>query len=692
MIEAPLAAMMEHVMLMHGDKRNDPFYWLRERDNPAVIEYINQENEYFDQIMQPLSKVRQNLYQEMKARIKEDDSSPPFKERNYYYYKRYEATLEYPFYCRKYQDLKNPEQVYLDANVLAKGHEYFNIGNIDFSENEQKLAYSYDTQGGRVYTIIIEDAITKKVHETLANTTGDFVWANNDQTLFYTTQDPDTLRPDKVWRHTLGSRQQEDTLIYEETDDTFSLDLGKTQSRDYILISAHQTVSSEYKLIPADRPEEQPKTFLERQRGHEYSLDHLNHQFYVLSNDQAPNFRLMVTPESTPEPKYWKELVKTSSESLLEDLVLYDNLFVLQQRTKGLTQFVVLDYQQPHQVSYTIDMPDESYAAWLDVNVDPKQPTLRYQYNSMAQPNLTVSYDLIERTKTILKVQPVLGEFDADKYQVERHWAPAKDGQLIPISLVYHKDFPPAPTQPLLLYGYGAYGISLEARFSSERLSLLNRGVTFAIAHVRGGEELGRPWYEEGRLLKKENSFNDFIACAEYLINKKYTRPEKLMAMGGSAGGLLMGAVMNKRPELFSAVIAAVPFVDVVTTMLDKDIPLTTGEFDEWGNPEDKTYYQYILGYSPYDNVQKKAYPHLLVTTGLHDSQVQYWEPAKWVAKLRRYKTNDTITLLKTNTKAGHAGASGRFEYLKEIADEYAFLLGIQDLVPADQLQGKSSS
>lgn len=691
MIEAPLAAMIEHAMIMHGHQRNDPFYWLRERDNPAVIEYINQENEYFDQVMQPLAKVRQDLYQEMKARIKEDDSSPPFKERNYYYYKRYEATLEYPFYCRKYQDLKNPEQIYLDANVLAKGHAYFNIGNIDFSENEQKLAYSYDTQGGRVYTIIIEDAITKKVHDTLINTTGDFVWANNNETLFYTTQDPDTLRPDKVWKHILGSRQQEDTLIYEESDDTFSLDLGKTQSREYILISAHQTMTTEYKLIPADRPEEQPKTFLARQRGHEYAVDHLNHQFYLLTNDQAPNFRLMVTAENTPEQKHWKELVATSNDSLLEDMVLYDNLLVLQQRTKGLTQFVVLDYQQPHQVQEIIEMPDESYAAWLDVNVDPKQTTLCYQYNSMAQPNLTVSYDLIKKTKTILKEQPVLGGFDKEKYQVQRLWARAKDGKLIPISLVYHKDFPPSPEQPLLLYGYGAYGISLEARFSSERLSLLNRGITFAIAHVRGGEELGRAWYEGGRLLQKENSFNDFIACAEYLVHQKYTRPEKLMAMGGSAGGLLMGAVMNKRPELFSAVIAAVPFVDVVTTMLDKDIPLTTGEFDEWGNPEDKTYYRYILNYSPYDNVEKKAYPHLLVTTGLHDSQVQYWEPAKWVAKLRRYKTNDTVTLLKINTKAGHAGASGRFEYLKEIADEYAFLLGIQDLVPADQLQGGRS-
>lgn len=689
MIDAPLAPMIDHVMITHGDKRNDPFYWLRDRDNPAVIEYIQQENEYFDQIMQPLAGFRQSLYQEMKSRIKEDDSSPPFKERNYYYYKRYEANLEYPFYCRKYQDLKNPEQVYLDANVLATGHDYFSVGNIDFSENEQRLAYSYDTQGRRIYTIIIEDTITKKVYDTLTNTTGDFVWANNNDTLFYTKQDPETLRAHQVWRHTIGARQKDDILVYEELDDTFSLDLGKTQSRAWILISAHQTITSEYKLISADKPEAPLQTFLPRQRGHEYYLDHLNHQFYVISNDKAPNFRLLVAQDDNYAQLQWKELVPASKEALLEDIVLYDTHMVLQQRINGLTQFKVLDYQTPHQTNYLIDMPDESYAAWFDINVDPTRPKLRFQYNSMAQPNLTIEFDLIQKTKTVLKTQPVLGDFSAERYQVERHWAPAKDGILIPISLVYHKSFPPEPKRPLLLYGYGAYGISLEARFSSERLSLLDRGVSFAIAHVRGGEELGRPWYEGGRLLHKENSFDDFIACAEYLIKKDYTRPEKLMAMGGSAGGLLMGAVMNKRPELFSAAIAAVPFVDVVTTMLDKEIPLTTGEFDEWGNPEDKRYYQYMLKYSPYDNVQKKAYPHLLVTTGLHDSQVQYWEPAKWVAKLRRYKTNDNVVLLKTNVKAGHQGASGRFEYLYEIADEYAFLLGIQDLVPEAQLQAK---
>lgn len=658
----------------HGHERRDYYYWLRERDNPEVIEYLKAENAYADAVMAPYKSLEEKLFNEMKARIKQTDLSVPYKLDDYYYYTRYEEGKEYPIYCRKRGSLDAPEEVMLDGNELAHGHGYFAIGNTAVSFGQDILAFADDTLGRRIYTIRFKNLSTGKfLPDEIQAATANFAWANDNRTLFYTKQDPTTLRPFRVYRHTLGTDPEKDVLVFEEKDETFSCRVFRTKSKRFIMIASHQTLSSEYRFLDANAPEGEFKVVLPRERNHEYDVDHFGDYFYIRSNDQAKNFRLMRTPVGDTRKSSWKNVILHRKNVLLEDFEIFRDYLVLTERKNGLRSIRILPWIGSGEHYIPFDEP--TYFTMVDVNPDFNTTVLRYRYQSLITPNSVYDYDMATRTKKLLKQEEVLGGYNPNDYQSERVYARAQDGTLVPISMVYKKGMKKDGKNPLLLYGYGSYGISTDATFASSRLSLLDRGFIYAIAHVRGGQELGRDWYEDGKLLKKKNTFTDFIACARFLIEEKYTEPERLFAMGGSAGGLLMGAVVNMAPHLFKGVVALVPFVDVVTTMLDESIPLTTAEYDEWGNPNDKEYYEYMLSYSPYDNVEPKAYPNLLVMTGLHDSQVQYWEPAKWVAKLRAMKTDNNVLLFKTNMEAGHSGASGRFQRLRETAFQYAFLL-----------------
>ena len=567
----------------------------------------------------------------------------------------------------------------LDANVLAEGHEYFAIGGMAVSFNQNLLAYASDTQGRRIYTIHYKNLDTGELlADTMTGVTGNMAWANDNQTLFYSKQDPATLRSHQICRHALGDDPSTDAIVYEEKDETFSTAVFKTKSKRYVMIASQQTVSSEYRYVEANHPTGEFTVFVPRARDHEYAVKHYQDSFYILTNWQAKNFRLMKTSVEQTDQTHWQEVIPHRDDVLLESFELFRDYLVLEERQHGLTNLRVIPWSGDGE--HYLDFGEPTYLAGIGENPDFNTPLLRFGYTSMTTPNSVFDYNMETREKVLLKQEEVLGGFDREKYCTERVWATATDGVQVPISLVYQKGCNKDGNNPLLLYGYGSYGACMDANFSSPRLSLLDRGFVFAIAHIRGGEELGRHWYEEGKLLHKKNTFTDFIACAEHVIAQGYTKPEKLFAMGGSAGGLLMGAIVNMRPDLFKGAVAQVPFVDVITTMLDPNIPLTTGEYDEWGDPNHKESYEYIMSYSPYDNVQAKAYPHLLVTTGLHDSQVQYWEPAKWVAKLRTMKTDGNRLLLKTNMDAGHGGASGRFRRYKELAFVYTFLLDLVDL------------
>ena len=701
---APVAPRRPHRHEKHGDVRVDDYHWLRERDNPEVREYLEAENAYVREVTVDTAAFEERLFEEIKGRIKQTDMSVPYREGAHRYYRRYQEGQEYEIHCRRpISDSGEPdasandEQVILDVNQVAAGHEFCQVASRPVSPNTDLIAYAVDTVGRRQYTIRVRDLATgEELPEVIVDVTPNIAWAADSKAFFYARHDPTTLRPYQILRHRLGDDPADDRLVYEEADDTFSCGVWLSRSKEYILIGSYQTLTTEFRYLDAADPEASLKTFLPRQRGHEYDIDHYRGRFTIRTNDGARNFRLMEAEGDPPPLGAWRELIPHREDVLITGFELFRDHLVVAERQDGLTRLRVRSWDgAEHHVAFD----EAAFAVSIGTNREPETTTLRFHYSSLTTPPSVYDYDMDTRARTLLKQEEVLGDFDPARYETERLVATAPDGVRVPISLVRRKrevsghgapeeatgvpadasratdDAGPAP---LLLYGYGAYGISMEPTFRSARLSLLDRGFTYAIAHVRGGEELGRWWYDDGKLRKKRNTFTDFIACAEHLVAQGCAVPERLFAMGGSAGGLLMGAVINMRPDLFHGVVAQVPFVDVVTTMLDESIPLTTGEYDEWGNPNQAEDYAYIRSYSPYDNMKPLAWPHLLVMTGLHDSQVQYWEPAKWVARRRALRPEDgRRLLLKTNMDAGHGGASGRFRQYREIALQYAFLLDL---------------
>ena len=673
-MEAPRADKKPYSITVHGHTRVDPYYWLRERDNPEVIKYLQAENAYTEAVLAPYSSLRETLYREIVSRIKKDDVTVPYRLRGYWYYIRYEGEKEYPVYCRRKDEEGAPEEVLLDVNLLAAGKPYCQIASLNVSPDNRWLAYGVDFTGRRLYTLYFKNLQTGELLETtIPGTAGNVAWANDNRTVFYSLKEEETLRSSRIMRYVLGTPLTEAREVYCEEDETFDVHVYRSKSEKYIFIVSSANSSSEVRWIETCCPEGEFHVVQPREKDHEYGVMHYGDEFFILTNWKAKNFRLMKTSVSRPSREYWQEIIPHREKVLLEDVEIFTDYLAVEERCEGLVQIRVI-HRASGEEKY-IDFGEEVYVASLSVNTEFDTPWLRYSYSSLTTPPSVIEYNMHTGEKVIKKQQEVPGGFSSENYFAERCWVPARDGEKIPVSLVYHRSFRKDGQAPLLLYGYGAYGISTEPVFSAARLSLLDRGFVFAIAHVRGGEELGRQWYEEGKLLNKKNTFYDFIDCAEFLIREKYTSPHCLFIKGGSAGGLLVGAVINMRPELFKGAIAAVPFVDVVTTMLDDSIPLTTGEYDEWGNPHDKTYYEYMLSYSPYDNVERKEYPALLVIAGLHDSQVQYWEPAKWVARLREMKTDTHPLLLYTHMEAGHSGLSGRFRSHMETSLEYTFLL-----------------
>lgn len=665
----------------HGHVRVDDYYWLRERENPEVIKYLNEENDYAAKEMAHARDFEEKLFEEIKGRFKQTDMSVPYKRDDYYYFTRFEQGKEYPIYARKRGALDQPEEILLDANVLAEGHEFFSLGGSAVSSGQDLLAYATDTQGRRIHTGYLKNLTTgEMLLDVLPNVTENLAWANDNKTLFYGKQDETTLRQYQIYRHVVGTDPAEDQLVYQEDDETFVAYIFKTKSKKFLMIVASHTNSQEYRYLEADQPFGEFKIFRAREREHEYHIDHFEDRFLIRTNDQAKNFRLLSTAVEKPEREHWQEIIPHRNDVYLGDFEPFKDYLVLEERARGLTQIRVVPWSGAG--DHYLEFDEPAYRANLNVNLQFDTTTLRFEYTSMKTPLSIYDYDMATKQRILLKQEEVLGGFNSDNYMTERLYARASDGTEIPLSILYRKGIEKNSGNPFLLYGYGSYGFSFDAAFSSPRLSMVDRGFSFAIAHVRGGQEMGRQWYEDGKLLKKKNTFTDFIACAEFLVREKFASPEKLFAMGRSAGGLLMGAISNMRPDLFKGIVAEVPFVDVVTTMLDSSIPLTTGEYDEWGDPNRKEYYDYMLSYSPYDNVERKAYPAMLITGGLHDSQVQYWEPAKWAAKVRELKTDNNRLLLKTNMDAGHGGASGRFRRHRETAFSYVFLLdlaGIKD-------------
>lgn len=680
--KAPIAKKIPHNLEKHGDVRVDNYYWLNDKENSEVISYLEAEKSYYESLTGHTKKFQTELFDEMKSRIKEDDTSVPYKQNGYWYITRYEIGKEYPIYARKKDNLEAPEEIMFDGNEMAKGHEYFSIGGLAISPDNKFAAFGVDTVSRRQYVIRIKNLETGEIYaDRIENTTGGAVWADDNKTLFYTKKDEVTLRSDQILKHKFGTTEAEDQLVFHEKDDTFGTYVYKSKSKKYIIIGSYSTLTSEFQFLRTDNPDGELKMFSPRERGVEYGMSHYGDHFYVLTNkDGATNFKLMKTDENNTSSDNWKEFIPHREDVLLEDIDIFKDYYVISERTNGLNKVQINRWDGTN--SYYLPFESETYTAGVGRNPDFDTEILRYGYNSMTTPTSIIDFNMRTKEKEVKKEQEVLGgKFDKDNYKEERIWATARDGVKVPMSIVYHKDTPLSKTTPILQYAYGSYGNTIDPSFSTVRLSLLDRGFVYVIAHIRGGEYLGRPWYEDGKLLKKKNTFTDFVDCSQYLIDEGYTSADHLYAMGGSAGGLLMGAVINMAPQLYNGVIAAVPFVDVVTTMLDDSIPLTTGEYDEWGNPNEKTYYEYMKSYSPYDQVVAQEYPNLLVTTGLHDSQVQYFEPAKWVAKLREMKSDKNLLMMDINMDAGHGGASGRFEALKEVAKEYAFILDLEDKI-----------
>ncbi|MBI6115376.1 S9 family peptidase [Salegentibacter maritimus] len=677
----PKAKKIAKKLEFHGDVRVDNYYWMNDREDPEVIDYLNQENAYNKQMTAHTSDFQQRLFEEMKFRIKEDDESVPYKLNGYWYLTRFETGKDYPIYSRKKDSLEAPEDLLFNVNEMAEGFEYYSLGGLNVSPDNKMVAFGVDTLSRRKYTIQIKDLETGEIYpDKIENTTGGSTWAADNKTLFYTKKDDQTLRSYRIYKHILGTDSSKDELVYEEADETFNTYVYKSKSREYIIIGSHSTLTTEYRILKADNPNGEFKVFQPRERGLEYSIAHFEDSFYVMTNkDGATNFKLMKTPVEKTSQQNWVDVIPHREDYLLEDIDIFKKYLVVSERHNGLNKIKVMRWDNSE--AYYIPFDNETYTAYTSINPAFDTEILRFTYNSMTTPTSVVDFNMETQKKTVLKEQAVLDKnFDKNNYTSERIWATAKDGTKIPVSLVYKKGTKLDGNSPLLQYAYGSYGSTIDPYFSTVRLSLLDRGFIYAIAHIRGGEYLGRKWYEDGKLFNKMNTFTDYIDVSKYLIQEKYTSAEHLYAMGGSAGGLLMGAVINMAPQLYNGVISAVPFVDVVTTMLDDSIPLTTGEYDEWGNPNNKDYYDYMMQYSPYDNVVAQNYPNMLVTTGLHDSQVQYWEPAKWVAKLRDLKTDNNLLLFHTNMDAGHGGASGRFEALKEVAEEYAFLLDLEGI------------
>ena len=677
---APIAKIIPKKLRKHNQIRIDNYYWLNNRENPEVLNYLNQENAYYQEQTAHTKEFQNNLYEEMKSRIKEDDTSVPYFYNGYYYFTRMEKGKNYPLYTRRKEFIDAPEELLFDCNEMANGQAFFQLGSISVSPNNKLALFSFDIIGRRIYTLKIKNLETHLVSEdVIENTTGNAVWANDNETLFFSSQDLGTLRSDKIFKYKIGSNLNPE-LVYFEKDETFSVEIAKSKSRKYLAIEAASTLSSEYQILEADNPDGNFRVFQKRKRGVEYAISHYNDYFYIKSNcDGADNFKLLKTPENKTNKKFWKEVIPHRNDVLLEDVEIFKDFLVLEERSNGLNKIRIRSWDS--EIDYYLPFESETYTAFTGTNVDFDTTILRYSYQSLATPSSIIDFNMKTHEKEIKKEQEVVGgTFIKSNYIEERIWAVAIDGTKIPISLVYHKKIQKKGTNPLLLYAYGSYGYSMDASFSSTRLSLLDRGFIFAIAHVRGGEDLGRNWYEGGKLLTKKNTFTDFVACSQFLIDEKYTSNKHLYAEGGSAGGLLMGVIANTNPELYNGIIAQVPFVDVVTTMLDDSIPLTTGEYDEWGNPNKKEYFEYMLSYSPYDNVTAQNYPNMYISTGLHDSQVQYWEPAKWVAKLRATKTDTKKLYFDINMYAGHGGASGRYEDLKELAKEFIFLFELEGI------------
>jgi oligopeptidase B len=684
-VKAPVAEKKEHWREIHGDRVLDNYYWMYDYfgkgpDSTKVVDYLTAENSYLDTMMSDTKAFQEQLFTEMKARIKEKDESVPTFKNGYFYYTRTEDGKQYYKYCRKKGSLDAPEEILLDVDQMAEGHSYFSATGFSVSEDNKLLAYGVDLVSRRQYTIQVKNLETGEIlKDAIPNTQGDPCWASDNKTFFYTSKNPTTLLSEKINRHTLGTDAQSDALVYEEKDKSNYIGVGKSKNNKYIFIFSQATMSAEWRMINADKPGDSFKVFQPRLKDVLYEVIPLADKFLVLTNkDDAKNFKLMECPLNQTEATNWKEVIPVRNDVLLQSVEEFKDFIVINERKDGLVKLRIRNLTDNSE--HYVDFGEPAYAANFGANPEYNSSTVRYGYTSLTTPSSIFDYNMATKEKTLKKQQEVLGGYNSADYTTERLYATAKDGTKVPISLVYKNGFKKDGNAPLLLYGYGSYGASMDASFSSSRLSLLNRGFVYAIAHIRGGQEMGRQWYEDGKLIKKINTFSDFIDCGKFLVDEKYSSTKHLYAMGGSAGGLLMGAVANMAPEMWNGIVAQVPFVDVVNTMLDESIPLTTNEFDEWGNPKNKDAYFYMKSYSPYENVEKKNYPNILVTTGLHDSQVQYFEPAKWVAKLRDMKTDKNLLLLKTNMEYGHGGASGRFDYLKEVALNYAFLFKLEGI------------
>ncbi|MBI1796713.1 MAG: S9 family peptidase [Candidatus Eisenbacteria bacterium] len=669
----PVAKKVPRTETLFGDVRVDDYYWLREKSNPEVVGLLESENAYTEAIMKPTEPFQATLYQEMLARIQQTDLTVPYLRDGYYYYSRTEAGKQYPILCRKRGSLEGPEQIVLDQNELAVGHRFLGLAAYTVSDDGNQLAFSIDTTGFRQYTLHVKNLVTGAVSSEHVDKTGSVVWAADNRTLFYTVEDA-AKRQYRLYRHVVGEPTDRDVLVYEEKDERFELDAHRSLSRGFVIFTASSHTASEVRVLAADRPNDTFRLVAAREKDHEYYVDHHGDRFFIRTNKNAPNFRLVSAPVSDPSPANWKEVIPHSKDVMLTGLTCFANYYVLSEREGGLPQIAVTDFRTGE--SHTIAFPEPVYNVGPSTNAEYDTRMFRYTYQSFITPPSVFDYDMAARTSKLLKQTEVLGGYQPSNYVSERMWATAGDGMRIPISLVYRKGVKRDGTSPMLLNGYGSYGIASNVSFSSNRVSLLDRGVVFAIAHIRGGGEMGKLWHEQGRMMTKRNTFTDFIVAAEYLVHEKVTASDRLVITGGSAGGLLMGAVTNMRPDLFKAVVAEVPFVDVVNTMNDASLPLTVGEYEEWGNPKIKAEYDYIKTYCPYTNVAAKAYPTMLVKTSLNDSQVMYWEPAKYVSKLRALKTDHNLLLFKVNMGAGHGGSSGRYDALHEAAFNYAFILG----------------
>ena len=691
--KVPLATKEAKKLEKHGDVRVDDYFWMRLSDDQKnalekdahtkkVVSYLEEENVYYNEVTKPTKPFQEELFEEMKGRIKEDDSSVPYKDNGYFYITSYKVGNQYPIYSRKKENLEAKEEILFDVNEMAKDFDYYQLGGLNVSNNNKLIVFATDTVSRRQYFLRIKNLETGEIYkDIIENTSGGSVWANDNKTIFYTKKDPVTLRSSSVYRHVLGTPTSDDVEVFHEKDDTFGTYVTKSKSDKYIIIGSYSTVSSESQYLDADNPTGEFTMIQPRERDLEYSVSHFGGHFYLLTNKgNATNFKLMKTPISKTSKENWVDVIPHREDTLLEDFSIFKDFLVLEERTNGLNKIRIKRWDKKE--DYYLPFNEETYSVGVYANPDFDTDVIRYSYNSFTTPSSVIDFNMNDQSKEVKKEQEVLGDkFKKENYLSRRVWATTRDGKKVAISMVYHKDTALTKNTPILQYAYGSYGYTIPDSFSTTRLSLLDRGFVYALAHIRGSEYLGREWYDDGKMLNKKNTFNDFVDCSQYLIDNQFTSPKHLYAMGGSAGGLLMGAIINMNPELFNGIIASVPFVDVVSTMLDDSIPLTTGEYDEWGNPNEKKYYDYIKSYSPYDQVEAKDYPNIMVTTGFHDSQVQYWEPAKWVAKLRTLKTDKNLLFLDTNMEAGHGGASGRFDSLKETAKMYTFFLALEDKI-----------